>query len=66
MASNLPHKDRVVNTKFTVEQVRLMDARAKRCGVSRSVWIRTILIQAATRQPAEGFVRIKEPDGSIL
>lgn len=64
-ASSLPHKDRVVSLKFTADQVRDIDTRAKRCGVSRSVWIRTILLQAATRQPSEGFVRVKEPDGRL-
>lgn len=64
--SALPHKDRSIALKFTADQVRLLDQRAKRCGVSRAAWMRTILLQAAVRQPAEGFLRIKEPDGSIL
>jgi len=63
--TSLPHKDRVVSLKFTTDQVRDIEARAKRCGVSRSVWMRTILCQAATRQPAEGYLRIKEPDGRL-
>jgi len=65
MAVALPHKTRTVTLKLTPEQVRTIEVRAKRCGVSRASWMRTILLQAATRQPAEGFVRIKEPDGSL-
>lgn len=63
--SALPHKDCVVSLKLTAEQARSIEARAKKCGVSRSVWMRMILIQAATRQAAKGFLSIKEPDGSL-
>jgi len=62
-AAALPRKDRVVSLKFTADQARDIEASAKKCGVSRAVWMRAILSQAATRQPAEGFIRIKVPDG---
>ena len=66
MAISLPHKECKVSVNLTVEQVRAIEVRAKRCGVSRGAWMRTILTQAAAKQPAEGYIRIKEPDGSIL
>ena len=63
---DLPHKDSTLSVRVTAKQAQLIEQRAKRCGVPTRVWMRTILLQAAQRQPSEGFLRIKEPDGSIL
>jgi predicted DNA binding CopG/RHH family protein len=56
-------KDKKITIRVTSEQLRLLDQRAKRCGVKVSRWMRSILLQAATRQSSEGYLRIKEPDG---
>jgi hypothetical protein len=64
--SSLPHKDRVTTLKLTAEQARAIEARAKKCGVSRAVWMRTVLLQAASLKPIDGFIRIKEPDGTLI
>ena len=63
MAHQVPSKTSVVTLKLTPEQHRLIDQRAKQCGVRMSVWMRSILLQAASRQASEGYLRIREPDG---
>jgi predicted DNA binding CopG/RHH family protein len=57
-------KNHSVTVKFTSEQLRLIDQSAKRCGVKMARWMRHILMQAATRQPNEGYLRIREPNGA--
>jgi hypothetical protein len=52
--------------KLTPEQHRAIVSRAKQCGVRTSIWIRTILLQAATRPAREGYLRIREPDGTMI
>ena len=52
--------------KLTPEQHKLIKQRAKLCGVRTSVWIRAILLQAATRRAREGYLRIREPDGVTI
>lgn len=64
MAHNgVPSKSKVATIKLTPDQHKLIDMRAKRCGVRMSVWMRSILLQAASRQASEGYLRIREPDG---
>ena len=64
MAHNgVPPKSKVATIKLTPEQDRMIDQRAKKCGVRKSVWMRSILLQAASRQASEGYLRIREPDG---
>lgn len=56
----------VATIKMSREQRRLIEQRAKHCGVRPSVWMRTILMQAAqsaSRQTSDGYLRIREPDG---
>jgi len=56
----------VATIKMSHEQRRLIDQRAKECGVRASVWMRSILMQAAksaARKPEDGYLRIREPDG---
>jgi len=63
MAHSVPSKSKMLTFKLTPEQHKIIDNRAKQCGVRTSVWIRSILLQAASRQASEGYLRIKEPDG---
>ena len=52
--------------KLRPEQHRLIEQRAKRCGVRVGYWMRSILLQAAqsaAKQPSDGYLRIREPDG---
>ncbi len=53
--------------KMGAEQMKLIKQRAKTCGVRPSVWMRSILMQAAKsasrEQPADGYIRVREPEG---
>jgi hypothetical protein len=56
----------VATIKMSSEQRRLINQRAKQCGVRASVWMRSILMQAAqsaSRQQTDGYLRIREPNG---
>jgi uncharacterized protein (DUF1778 family) len=56
----------VATVKMTPEQRRLINQRAKHCGVRVSVWMRSVLMQAAqsaARQTSDGYLRIREPNG---
>lgn len=65
MASNgISVKTKTVSIKLTPEQHRLIEVRAKKCGVRVAVWMRMILAQAASRQADQGYLRIREPDGA--
>jgi len=64
MAAGVQKKDHQITIKLTADQLRLIDNRAKKCGVRVSAWMRNILLQAASRQSSEGYLRIKEPDGA--
>jgi hypothetical protein len=68
MAHQVQPRSAIVTIKLTPDQHKLIDQRAKRCGVRTSVWMRSILLQAASAAPArvgrgEGYLRIREPDG---
>ena len=63
MAHDVSPKTKVTTIKFTPEQHRLIDQRAKRCGVRITHWMRSILLEAATRTAQEGYLRIREPNG---
>jgi len=60
-------KTRRVIIKFTPEQHELIRARALSRGLKTTVWMRSILLQAATNQSSaeggRGYVRIREPNG---
>jgi len=58
-------KTKVATVKLSPEQHRAIEQRAKKCGVRVSMWMRSILVQAATRKPDAGFLRIREPDGAM-
>jgi len=67
--STVQPKTKVATIKLTPEQDRLIDQRAKRCGVRKSVWMRSILLQAAHAAPShvgrgDGYLRIREPNGA--
>jgi mobilization protein NikA len=66
MAHNVQSKTKVASLKLTPEQHKLIDQRARQCGVRMSVWMRSILLQAARRQSHEGYLRIREPDGATI
>jgi hypothetical protein len=56
----------VATIRMSAEQLRLINLRAKHCGVRPSVWMRSVLMQAvksAGRNPTDGYLRIREPDG---
>jgi hypothetical protein len=50
------------SVRVTPEQDQLIAQRAKQCKVSETVWIRSILVQAARSTPDRGYLRIREPD----
>jgi hypothetical protein len=50
--------------KFAPEQYRDIEQRAKQRGMRVSVWMRSILTQAATQKPHKGYLRIRDPDGA--
>jgi hypothetical protein len=60
-------KTKRATIKFTPEQHRLIHDRARMRGVKATIWMRSILLQAATSQSSaeggRGYVRIKEPSG---
>jgi hypothetical protein len=63
-------KTRRATIKFTPEQHQLIHERARSRGVKATVWMRSILLQAATSQSSaeggRGYVRIKEPTGETI
>lgn len=69
----------VATIKMSRAQVRLIEQRAKCCGVRPSVWMRSVLTQvaqAAARQTKRtsatgasdrrGYLRIREPEGATI
>ena len=64
MSAGIQKKDHQISIKLASEQLAHIERSAKRCGVKVARWMRHILLQAATRQPAEGYLRIREPDGT--
>lgn len=59
-------KSKSTTVKLTPDQHRMIDQRAKECGVKTSVWMRSILLQAAVNHAKEGYLRIREPDGATI
>lgn len=56
----------IASIKMSAEQMRLINQRAKQCGVRPSVWMRTVLMrvaQSAAESRSDGYIRIREPDG---
>jgi uncharacterized protein (DUF1778 family) len=66
MAHTVKHKTVTASVKLTPEQHKMIDQRAQQRGVRMSVWMRSILLQAASRQAQEGYLRIREPDGDTI
>ena len=57
---------KLASVRLKPEQHRLIEQRAKRCGVRTGAWMRSILLQAAqsaAKGPSDGYLRIREPDG---
>jgi hypothetical protein len=65
--ADVPAKSKKLSFKLTDEQCRMIEQRAERCKVSTSAWIRTILLQVATRPTSSrpGYLRIREPNGEL-
>lgn len=61
-------KTKVAAFKLSVEQYTLIEQRAERCGVRMGAWMRSVVLQAASRpRPrGEGYLRIREPNGVTL
>lgn len=61
-------KTRRVMIKVTPEQYRIITDRARSRGLPAAVWMRAILLLAATSQAGaeggRGYVRIREPSGN--
>jgi hypothetical protein len=54
----------MLSVRFTAEQVRLIEKRAEKCGMTTRAWLRNIAVQAATRQSNRGYTYIREPNGA--
>lgn len=62
----LSRKTKSAHFKIDPEHYRLIEQRAERCGVQVSFWIRSILIQAASRPAKAGYIHhIREPNGTM-
>lgn len=60
-------KTKVTTIRFTPDQHKLIDQRAKKSGVRMRVWLRSVVLQALSKQPTkEGFLHIREPDGATI
>lgn len=66
--AHIQQKTKPATIKFTPDQYRRIDQRAKKCGVRISTWMRSILLQAVSRHPTEdGYLpRIKEPNETTI
>jgi len=62
--SDIPLKTKQTAIRFAPEQYRLLEQRAEHCGLRLNVWMRSILVQAATQKPRKGYLHIREPDGT--
>lgn len=58
-------KTKMLTIKVTADQLRMIDAKADKCGVKRGPWVRSVVMQAARSIAQQGFLRIREPDGVI-
>ncbi len=67
MSHSVHPKTELVTVRLTPKQREMIDARAKRCGLPTSVWLRSIALQCAAKEsrPSErGYLRIEEPNGA--
>lgn len=62
---SLALKTKFAGLKLTPEQYRSIEARAERCKVDMSSWMRSILTQAASKPSKNGYIRVREPDGAL-
>jgi uncharacterized protein (DUF1778 family) len=62
----VPTKQRRVTLKLTQEQFKAIEQRAELCGVHTSVWVRSIVVQAASQVSEDGYIRkLREPNGAL-
>lgn len=59
-------KARSVTVKFAPDQHDTISQRANDCGMPLAVWMRAVLLQAALRPANNGYLRIREPDGTMI
>jgi hypothetical protein len=62
----VPFKTRSLTVKLTPEQYALIEDRSESQGLRVSVWVRSILLQAATSPRNGRFLRIHEPNGAKI
>ena len=63
---NVALKTRHTAIKLAPEQYRLLQERAESCGMRLAVWMRLILVQAASQKPRKGYLHIREPNGDTI
>lgn len=59
-------KTQVASCKLAPEQYALIKGRAEEQGIRVGVWMRSILLQAANAPRNGSFIKIREPNGSLL
>lgn len=52
------------SVRLTAEQREAIAKRAEQCGVRKNAWMRSILVQAAMRPARNGYLHIREPNGT--
>lgn len=55
----------MASVKFTVEQYRLLEQTASSCKMSLSAWMRSIVLQVASKPAKEGYHRVRTPNGAL-
>ena len=63
MKTTRSEKSRAATVKFSIEQYKMIEQRAERCGMQVGPWMRKILVQVAKRTGPPGIVRVHEPEG---
>jgi predicted DNA binding CopG/RHH family protein len=67
MAHKVRYKDRVLTVRVSASLARSIEQSANRCGVPVSVWVRSIIAQASSRDwNGSKYIRIREPNGATI
>ena len=64
--ARIPAKTRIANCKLTPDQYRMIEQCAGKCQLSMGAWMRSVLLQAASKPAKDGYIRIHEPDGAMI
>ena len=62
----IPAKTRIAAFKLTPEQYATVEERAEARGMRVGTWIRSIVLQAATAPRNGRYLRIHEPNGTVI